>query len=395
MTTLRISLTPMAPYFLGGERCDAYGTFISQQAAVNPYFLRSGKLLSQSTLFGVLRYLGIRNPQSDFELGPSKEYIGETSFNLTAKEMQTFGKIEKISNLFLTDTKGDYWCSAPRNHVYSEKDELIQYDHFERIESICGARYLPSQYREKNHGSALFIRMTNYSGDSDPNMYLKASDVFDSTVNVGIRRSVRNEKDDDSEQRGFFKREYTVMKPGYQFVFFAELQDDAFGENAGFTKAGHRAVSVGRYHAMFNAEWQTVKEKPEAANSLAVKIFDAPVVLDHPENSRPKFFYAWLQSDLYYPGRIEDLRAACVLMLGDYREQRVFTTNYGEVRAARTRFKKHETALKLISAGTVFVFESYEQKENFKKLLHQCAGFRHAQTAGYNCIYYSGEEQTK
>jgi len=44
--------------------------------------------------------------------------------------------------------------------------------------------------------------------------------------------------------------------------------------------------------------------------------------------------------------------------------------------------------LKLIAAGSVFVFESEEQQDIFKDHLKNAAGFEHAQIAGFNQIYY-------
>jgi len=392
---LRIRLTPMEPYFLGGERCDTYGTFITQQAAINPYFLRSGRIPSQSALFGILRYLGIRNPQSDYSIGGSTDYIGSESYDLTAEREQHFGKIIKISELMLADSAGDYWCLAPKNHICTKDSGIIEYDRFEVIRSLAGKRYLPIQYKEKNEGNAMFARLTK-SADQK-NKWLMAEDVFDSTIQVGINRSMRNDSQDDEERSGFFKREYVVMKPGYSFVFFAELEDDAFGENIGFTKSGTRMVSVGRYRAMFRADWEAVSEQPAIKDSVAAKVFEkkasvTEMIDENTVQTHPKeLLYAWALSDTVYSGEISQLREACVLMIGDYREQRVFTTNYA-ASSARGRYSKAENGLKLISAGTVFVFENEQQKKDFKARIEGNSTYEHGKTAGYNRIYYSGKD---
>ena len=314
---------------------------------------------------------------------------------MAAERAQNFGKIRKISELMLTDSKGDYWCLAPQNHVCTKDSGIVEYDRFEVISSLAGERYLPAQYEEKNEGFAMFSRITNSSNQE--NRWLMADDVFDSTVQVGINRSMRDDSQEDHEKSGFFKREYVVMKQGFSFVFFAELEDDAFGKDVGFEKEGKRMVSVGRYRAMFEADWDVAADQPEIKGSIAAEGFEKEASVTRRidestvQTDKKKLFYAWMLSDTAYSGEISELRKACVLMIGSYREQRVFTTNY-TASSARGRYSKDEKVLKLISAGTVFLFEDEKQQKDFQNQIESDPGFTHGQIAGYNRIYYSGKE---
>ncbi len=124
MKYLRIILKPMEPYFLGSERSARYGDS-SQLSLTDPYYLISEKLPSQTSLFGVLRYLGIRNPKTSFHLSPEdKEIIGDHSFTVEGTPSSTpeFGKISKISPLMIYDTKTEnLYARAPLCHQLIEK----------------------------------------------------------------------------------------------------------------------------------------------------------------------------------------------------------------------------------------------------------------------------------
>lgn len=382
MKTLKITLEALEPYFFGGERGEDYGRYLTQQAVKKPYFLKSRKLPSQSALFGVLRYLGIRNPQDNYYLGKNSEFIGSQSFSLTDYN-HFFGKIIGIQQLMLIDEDGNYFYPAPRNHIYDRDGNLIIYDRFEEV-SVCGEmRYLPSQYEEKNKGCAMFYCPATHE-------YLMEENVFKTSVDVGINRFKNTSDEKQRKDKGFFKREKVLLDAKYKFVFFAFLTDDAFGENAGFTAEGRRLVMMGKNKSSFMATWTLVDKtlpSPDEGNALRGFIRSATVDAESKD-----CYYAWALSDIYYPGKVCELKAKCKLALMDYREHRGFITEYPqdpeENASAFGRYTKKSLALKLIAAGSVFVFESKAQQEDFNNHLKLTAGFEHAQIAGFNQIYY-------
>ena len=107
---LKIEFKPLEPYFFGNERSLQYkGVNQKVQMKAASYFAKSELIPLQSTLFGALRYLGIVEKRRDFKLTSEDEAnIGKASFQLK-KEGQSFGKIKRISSLYLTDKKGDVY----------------------------------------------------------------------------------------------------------------------------------------------------------------------------------------------------------------------------------------------------------------------------------------------
>ena len=100
--TLKIELKPIGPYFFGNDRIFHYGKDDISRIGGSKYFIRSEKIPLQTSLFGVLRYLGILDKK--MQIAPlseeDKKNIGKESFEYE-KEQQVFGEIEKLSPLYL------------------------------------------------------------------------------------------------------------------------------------------------------------------------------------------------------------------------------------------------------------------------------------------------------
>lgn len=382
---LKIRLTPLEPYFLGTERCVAFGTK-TQRSLRNPYFLHSAKLPSQSALFGVLRYLGIRRPDTGFGLKEEDEsYIGSGSFQLLGNQPDhAFGKIINISAMVIEDADGNVYLPAPRNHkaaALTEKEKTADYQAYHDFVSIATLErkemLIPTAYRAKERDEGEFFCI----GEGEKAGKL-AGGIFDTQIRVGINRSLRDQTDD--ERKGFFKKEYIVMKPGYVFVYYAQLRDDACGDAFGFTEHGSRLVSMGQGKTAFTAEWETVTAIP-AWDGLEC-CFPEQVEVD---GIQQRIWYAYAKSNCYFDGEPESLRKHCSLALADTCDYRIFTTNY-KAKKAEERYKKNPEGLKLIKAGSVFLFRSEEQKQAFQALLEQTESWQHGCIAGLNQMYYSG-----
>ena len=374
----------MEPYFLGSERCVAFGTK-TQRSLSNPYFLHSAKIPSQSALFGVLRYLGIRRPNTGFNLREQdKRYIGHNSFQLLGSQSDPpFGKIIDISPMVIEDAEGNVYLPAPRNHKavrLAKKEKTADYQAYHDFISIVTLErkdmLIPTEYHAKDWDEGEFLCI----GEGKKSGKL-AGGIFDTQVRVGINRSLRDKTDD--ERKGFFKKEYIVMKPGYAFVYYARLQDDACGNEFGFTEHGSRLISMGQGKPAFAAEWETVTDIP-SWNGLE-RCFPEQVDVD---GIQQRIWYAYAKSNCYFDGESEQLRKHCALALADVCDYRMFTTNYG-AKTAKERYTKHPEGLKLIKAGSVFLFRKEEQKQEFQKLLEQTKSWQHGSRAGLNQIYYS------
>lgn len=374
MKKLKISLQPLEPYFLGNERTTAFGELVTQRALTNPYFTRSNKLPSQSALFGILRYLGIKHPKPDFSY--DKDDIGKESFHLL-KNGQTFGKIHGISPLMLQDKKGKLYIPAPRNHVPVSLSEdktapFTPYTDFIAVETTDRCRYLPLEYNEKVHDNADFFCLDDGT---------LCGNLFKTQTRVGINCQRQKEKDVRANQGGFFKKEYIILHQDFSFLFYADV-DDSFpnrAESVVFVGQGRTPFSVAiSDEADKSKKWTELKTCfPAQANGYSAS-------------------YAYVMSDLFYDGSIAELKQCCSLMLSESKDYRVFITNYG-ARNSKARYQKHEEGLRLIPAGSVFLFLGENRKNqmrSFHAKLEASVFFAHGQIAGFNHLFYQDGQET-
>ena len=110
MTEYLVTFKPLGDYSFGSDRRFSFvGKNNYSEDEYAPYFIRTNRVPEQSTVFGMIRYLilvsnGIELKQ-DFQYDDDtrdnmKALIGEKSFSLNG-DVQHFGKLEKISPIFL------------------------------------------------------------------------------------------------------------------------------------------------------------------------------------------------------------------------------------------------------------------------------------------------------
>lgn len=367
--TVEIKLTPLEPYFFGGERIFEIGDDNKH------YFIRSLDEPSQTTLFGALRYIGVENPSKDFKLSSeTKLNIGNKSFNLLhdcGEEKQDFGRIKKISPLYLMDDSGKLLIRTPfdDNLDYKEEGSHRHYFPFSKsndsILTLRGSRYFPEDYNSK-------IGIANsWMSIVDGTIY---SDLFKGITQIGINKY--------GDENAFFKKEYKQLKKGYSFIFFAELED--------FTAYNTDIVYLGQGKSAFKVEWikkdnEKNKKDFEERQSKLDNLFKC---------HEGKFAYA--QSDIYYninkddkeKNKDENLTKSLDFSFIQTRDFRVFSTEYNN---NRHYFEKKKYAVKLIRAGSIFWFSDNDQVESFKKSVQNAQ----AEIAGFNKIIVRGNKNGK
>lgn len=370
----QIQLTPTAPYFLGNERSQRYNDNRTQRGLLEPYYIPSNTLLSQSAMFGILRYLGIREPAPDMTMTErDAAQVGTKSFDLYSPG-GSFGKIRRISPLLLLDQAQKLRMLPAPGHLSAayHKDKLHQYT---GITTLQGERWLPDSYSSKNSTFGHFLLEDGTIQESP----------FSKIVRTGNGR----------REKALFKREFVVMKKGISFLYYAETEDD-------FQPSEERFVFAGRCKVPFAVQIDETKEA--MTEDLLPKSLISGIDSGFPKEiqvngvSRTGVCYAFFCSDTLFEGNPEDLRRACCLLMGTPREYRVFTTNYkaekfigsGDRRSPphlQGRYRKREEVLRLLPAGTVMLYTE-EQKATCSTLLGQSERFTHGQTAGFNCIHY-------
>ena len=341
-----IKLTPLEPYFLGGER------IFEREDKNKHYFIRSLDTPAQTGLFGVLRYLMLENP------GPKRAFAEQRREHNSTKNAGSnnhdfrgyalnkpgvnFNNIKKISPLYLTDADSVYYAPAPFDH----KNDKKEYTPFEldccEVRTSGGMRRFPKEKDEKNEYDP-----KNGIADGWMNLCDKTirSDLFTSVPQVGI--------DKYGNKQAFFKKEYKRLEEGFSFAFIAEV-------NSG-CEIHERAVTMGQAKAPFKTEVFSEFAEPPRITDIIKK----------------GTFYA--QSDIYYPKDTASLYKLCDFVCTQTRTHRIFKDNYLD--------RADSEVTQLLRAGSIFRPKSCSADE-FKEEMKNC----HARIAGFNKIIIGGKE---
>lgn len=371
---IRIQLTSLGPYFLGGERIFEVGDQDKQ------YFIRSLKTPAQTTLFGILRYLGIQNPQPLSMVQPKNPDPGKNppivaSYNLLEhdeKAVNGQGSAFKdycISPLYLFQNEGDgkYFVPTPKDHHVPKKDQESQqtdeqleknpksynpYSNYRK--DALGERLFPSDFEAKNDVASGWMRV-------DGGMILGNDEVFKTDIRVGI--------DKDNKEHAFVKKEFAVLKPGFSFVFFATV-------GVAFKVPECPRFVLPGFMAEVTKEKEGVEK--EIKNALTGLLKKA---------TTPNMTRIYAQSDVYLEDTpVDKLYDLCHFAYVQTRAFRGRTTHW-EAAAPNERFKRYSKIATLIQAGSVFMVK-HGKESDFLALVNKS----HPRIAGFN--HFIGGEET-
>lgn len=336
--TLRIELKPIEPYFFGDDRSLRYkGLNEKHHTYAASYFSKSEKTPLQSTLFGILRYLGIQEKSADFRLTQEDiDNIGKESFQL-GKETDGYGKIIAISNLFLSDAEKKLYVRMPKDAAIASDKEAELYE----TETNTGKKYLPYINLKDSFFDGYMCVETGET--------MSESEIFKCVTRTGIH--TQNKKE------GYFKKEYCYME-NYTFVFFATVE-------ASFPEIKDKFVKMGQGNSIFSvsvteeAEPSLVTFSGIAANANLLRVV--------------------LLSDTYVKD-IKTLNQMCAFAVTETRDYRAFQTVYN-AKNQKERYKKESTQLKLLKAGCVYWVEK-DKWHKVRELLQN----PQAEIAGFNKV---------
>ena len=206
--TYKITFTPSGPYFFGNEKTFWSRGESDQGVNANRYFIKGEKTPSQSTLFGAVRYLLLAPGEQRTLVGAKRaaDIVGKESFRLDSTSVQTFGVLERMSAMMITDGK-DLLIPTPFDHKKKAETytPFCQYHPYGKDD----ARVYTKEYDAKLGLADDYMRI----GDGTI-----ASDLFRTEVRVGIARNKRKD--------AFFKKAFWHLKQGYSFVVYVEIADD-------------------------------------------------------------------------------------------------------------------------------------------------------------------------
>lgn len=330
---VRIRLTPTGHYFFGGERGFGYDKQLKRQMS-DSYFIRSLDVPSQTTLFGVLRYiLGVK----DGRLRENAErLIGKQSYSLL-DENEDFGIIRSISPVYLS--KQDYYyIRTPFDHkngsVYNplSRSPGVQVD---VINYPCREirKVYPSDYNAKAGLPSSFMSLSEKKIVED-------NEIFRSSVEVVSRKN----KDASGNEDGFAKKEYKRLAQGWSFVFFAELDAISIPDY-------NRSAVLGKDSSVFTVD-MVEGEEPNVASLFKDR----------------EFGFLYFQSPAYISGGAKALIEASDFSILGSESLRVFKTQ-----DSRLRPDYDAPLIQLVSAGSIAFSKTKE-----------CVLNTHAQIAGFN-----------
>ncbi|TYQ16302.1 UNVERIFIED_CONTAM: CRISPR-associated Cmr3 family protein [Acetivibrio alkalicellulosi] len=341
MGSYLVKFTPLEPYFFGNERAFDFGEVKPQKSG--KYFIRSEKMPAQTTIWGALRYILSEIIRPDFsyteeEKEINEKAVGKSSFDITQKSEQDYGKIRRISPVFIADSSS-YYVNTPFDHKNHIKDSYSPFLDYKKV----GDKLLPRDYKAKNHLADSYVNLDN--SKIYPNLFI-------SNVKVVIKKL--------SDKDGFFKREYKILKNGFSFACFTELD----------TKPKSKyLVYLGQGKSAFSVSFE------ERENDLDTKF--ASFIKTSPRINEPK---AYALSDIYITSNIY---RQCLLAITKIKEFRNISTNLNEKNYYK-RLRKNDFLVKLIQAGSVFLLNDAEE---FKQRIEENT---HCTQIGLNKIIMGG-----
>lgn len=193
-----VTLAPLDYFFFGGEA--TFGNGDGQH-----YYARSNPFPQQTSVLGLLRYLGYKNSLP----------IGE-SFDAAGDANQHFGYIHQLSPVFLvrelSDGSFDYFIPGP---LINEKAELFEVAAAESELEYWNNGWQPA-YQAKNYlaKKGWDQQLVNAKGHA-----LAFREVFKPLAKIGITKGKHNEPRTDA----FYKQDMYKLEKGWRFAVLAHL----------------------------------------------------------------------------------------------------------------------------------------------------------------------------
>lgn len=292
MATYRFEIIPHDHFYFGSDK--TYGPDNQN------YFVRSRYFPQQTTVYGLLRYIILKEKgfidsagriKTENE-GDAAQWIGSTGFNLDLN-LDTDTKIKRLSPVFITGDDGDYFVQSREyglkiidDTVSGVKKEQVvplifntrqgyssSYSISKKIpcfEGINSKTRFPELLVNTMTGNMRFFQ---YDKDrrNDP-----MNGIFIADDRVG------NRKVGTKREEGFFRQIGYSFIEDFRFAFYAEIEDDNFTVNNRFFKMGADqswcSVNVMKDEKIdlsrFGQEESRIFEKPYPLNKKIVLLSD-------------------------------------------------------------------------------------------------------------------------
>ena len=371
MSKYQITLTPVDKFFFGGDMTFTVGLKetkkkwdelterekkeISFNTQYSSYIIQSSMFPQQTSLLGMLRFLILRNAGNDVfkdghivDKAKAKELIGERSFMVNNNN--DFKAIKSLNHVRIRKTANGQTSDLEFAPLFKELSFTDASVGSYNLGDIC----IPSLSKDDYDAKKGFNIMLTDGKDK-----YKLEDVFVEDRRVGINRDIKTGIVDDGALFKQISYRFSNKKADYCFVFDAEVDDTIPLE----TYSG-QVVSVGGDNSQFvigiskNGKANENLESYEKAVWLL-----SPAFLTRAEARIAKFAVTRLMPFRFLTDR-EDNKE---------NDNRTF-------HILNSKLKRSER-YELYAPGSVFYFDTEEQKQEFINVLESKKEFRQI---GYN-----------
>lgn len=253
MVKYKISLKPLSEFYFGQEKYRYINDDNQIEVEEANYNLKSGYYPQQTALLGMLRKEVLKakgHYRQNFEEYLNHYYckketinqlIGEESFKFEKK--QSFGLIKYISPLILAN-KDDYYMPMPKNLIFNKENSVNNTISTIELDDFNPKKYNPTQLVRINKENSKYVFSEIIPFESTT---LYASGPYLKKSQVRIKRSKNGMTQEDS----YFKQDYYILKSGYEFVFWADFEEDVLQ---------NQIVEVGGNNSLFKMKVEKVQE---------------------------------------------------------------------------------------------------------------------------------------
>lgn len=404
MAIYKVLFQPLGEYFFGEDGSFREGMHNAE------YFIRSRRFPSQTTIFGVLRYLNLEyvkewGSYEKAELKVNEQAVGKNGFNMEdaickSVGMQNYGKIKAMSAVFLheLDEKeklSKVYVPLPKdakslaNSVEKEYKSVFE-EGYSEVDTPNGKKVIPQAYVAKEGLESGFISIdggmkADCSFENSTELSV-IEEPFEWVQKTGLRINRQYPAIADVEpMSSLFKKEYVRLKTQnnkeiiskvchsekeYSFGVYVEIE----GEEDKIINKLRRIQTMGLGGTPFKISAEKISQVEEK-NRLQVGE-DLVLKIDKIfENHLRKEQMVYCISPVY----LEEPQAAlaeCSFASINTTVNRPFHT-MGDTR------KKSDRLYQMLEAGSILMLESQEQilnDLNYKRLKQ--IGYNHVYTGG-------------
>lgn len=390
MAIYKVLFQPLGEYFFGAD-----GSF--REGLENAeYFISSREFPSQTTIFGILRYLNLIH-KKDWEKYLKKDWednkkaVGSSGFSMEGAieekdKVADFGLIKGISSVFLNEDNiktqiNKIYVPLPKDASYESSSGYSSFisDSKKMVETIKGKKLIPD-YNAKKGIKKGFISIdkgikADDSVESGDDLEIINS-VFEPRVKGAIKlnRDIEDEKNKEPIS-SLFKKKYIKLKqdPGkkeYSFGVYAEIEGDDVEKKL----TGIVGMGLGSTPFKVTAKRIRACEKTERLQDDLVlnvsRIFEK-------HTQKENIIYCISTCFIERPQEILD---KCLFSSIETISNRQLVSKDGY------KWKKEQTLYTMLDAGSILIAED-ENKDEIRSDLE----FKGLKQIGYNHYYIGGK----